>query len=92
MPQTAVAPDPRLMGTLPPWGTAMGGGGAGLMGHEGDCPIPPQVAGKSHPPVHAEDGAQVSGSAALSTVSIAPGGSGGLHTEQEGHRRGAPGL
>lgn len=64
---------------------------ARLMGHEGDCPIAPQVAGKSHPPVHAEDGPQVSGSAALSAISTAPGGSGGLPTEQEGHRRGAPG-
>ena len=43
-----------------------------MSGHESDSPIPPQVAGKSHPPVHAEDGTQVSGPASVSAVSTAP--------------------
>lgn len=38
----------------------------------GDAPIPPQVAGESHPPLHAEDGTQVSDTAAAAIASTSP--------------------
>lgn len=73
-----VAPDLRLEGFTEALlgaalrGAAMGGGGSGHEDAEGDSPIPPQVAGKSHPPLHAEDGTQVSGPPAVSAISTAP--------------------
>lgn len=66
----------------------------GTSGHEGDSPIPPQVAGKSHPPIHAEDGTQVSGPTSVSAIFTEPAGVPGASfpSEQEGHCRGVPGL
>lgn len=38
----------------------------------GDAPVPSQVAGESHPPLHTEDGTQVSGTAAAAIASTSP--------------------